>query len=178
MEILGVGGLELVAFLLIALIVAGPKRLIQWSYQLGKWVSKARQMWSETAAMLQKELDNEGIDFKVPTEPPTRATLNNEIKRFSNPIAKPVQDALSGVKSDLDGVKSDVNTVRQTAAAVVPKAATPKPAVPKPAVTPKPATPSPAVPVETNANGNAAAPPTGNNTPPSNPDGGYGTWSG
>ena len=40
MDILGVGGWEIVAILLIMLIVAGPKRMISWSYTLGKYVSQ------------------------------------------------------------------------------------------------------------------------------------------
>ncbi|MDZ4765069.1 MAG: hypothetical protein SGI73_11010 [Chloroflexota bacterium] len=175
MEFLGVGGMELIAFLLIALIVAGPKQMIQWAYQAGKWVNKAKAMWSETAAMLQKEFDKEGIDFKVPTEPPTRQSLNNEIKRFTNPISKPLQDTFSSVKSDIDNVKTDVNGVRETAAAVSTRAA-------KPAAKPASASVPPPTPT---TNGSApVASPTVNDAPASTtpggetPDGGYGTWSG
>lgn len=175
MEIFGVGGLELVLFLLIALIVAGPKRMIQWSYTLGKWASSARKMWSETAAMIQKELDKEGIDFKVPTEPPTKASLNKSIKQYANPLTKPVQDAISGVKTDLAGVKKDANVVKETAAAVSTStrpAVTPKPPVAKPVV-PKPAVPPPVSTPEAHA--------TTPDAPSSNGDaskGEYGTWSG
>ena len=91
MDILGVGGWEFVAIFLIMLVVAGPKRMIQWSYTLGKYVAQLRQMWAETAEMLQKEFDEAGVDVKVPKDIPTRATINQEIGRALTPITKPFQ---------------------------------------------------------------------------------------
>ncbi|MBK8029590.1 MAG: hypothetical protein IPK17_08760 [Chloroflexi bacterium] len=70
MDILGVGGWELLAILLIMVVVAGPKRMIAWSYQLGRYVGVIRKMWVETAKQLQKEFDAAGVDVKVPQELP------------------------------------------------------------------------------------------------------------
>ena len=36
MDILGIGGGELVLIVLVMLVVAGPKRMIQWAYIAGK----------------------------------------------------------------------------------------------------------------------------------------------
>ena len=62
MEIFGVGGAELAAILIIMLIVAGPKRMIQWAYVLGQYMAKARAMWAETMTYVQKELNDAGMD--------------------------------------------------------------------------------------------------------------------
>lgn len=159
MEFFGVGGMELIAILLIALIVAGPKRMIAWSYTLGKWVSQARRMWSETAALLQKELDDAGVDIKVPTEPPTRQSLNNEVRRLTNPVTKPLQDSLKSVQTEIEDVKKLVD-IRE---AMTPKA---------PSSNGNPAG-SPAAASEAKP-----APSSADKPDTSAGSGGYGTWSG
>ncbi len=158
MEFFGVGGMELIAILLIALIVAGPKRMIAWSYTLGKWAAQARKMWSETAALLQKELDAAGVDIKVPTEPPTRQSLNNEVRRLTSPVTKPLQDSLKSVQTELEDVKKSAD---------IGEAMTPK------------APPSNGTPT---TRPSAAAQPKPTPTSADRPDapsesGGYGTWS-
>lgn len=112
MDILGIGGWEFVAILIIMLIVAGPKRMIQWSYTLGKYVATLRKMWSETAAMLQKEFDDAGVDVKVPTQPPTRGTIKRDVaKAFSN-VTKPIQDTIDEVKQEVEPVREAVSIPR------------------------------------------------------------------
>jgi Sec-independent protein translocase protein TatA len=66
MDILGIGGAELVLIVLVMLVVAGPKRMIQWAYIAGKYAGQARRLWQETAEKLQAELDGAGVDVKVP----------------------------------------------------------------------------------------------------------------
>lgn len=106
MEILGIGGWEFFAIFIIMLVVAGPKRMIQWAYILGTYVAKLKVMWAETAAMLQKEFDAAGVDVKVPTDPPTRQTLNKTIKSAIEPVTRPVQEAL-------DETRNEVTVMRQ-----------------------------------------------------------------
>lgn len=105
MEILGIGGLELVMIIAIMLVVAGPKRMIQWSYTAGRYLSQLRRMWGETAQMLQKEFDQAGIDVKVPEKMPTRASIRGDINRALSPVTKPIQDQMDAVKNEVDIVK-------------------------------------------------------------------------
>ncbi len=110
MEILGIGGAELVAILIIMLVVAGPKRMIQWAYVLGKYTAKARAMWAESMTYLQKEFDAAGLDVELPKEPPTRGSFNRQLtqqvgKAFS-PVTKPVTDALEEAKTQVNELKN------------------------------------------------------------------------
>ena len=150
MDILGVGGWELVAILLLMLIVAGPKRMISWSYTLGKYVSQLRRMWADTAQMLQKEFDDAGVDVQVPKDIPTRSDLNREIGRALTPVTKPFQETMSAAKKEMDTTKQAMSLGPTS---LTPKAApeTPPPAPPTPTVQPieeKPVTPA-------NGNGHA-----------------------
>jgi len=123
MEILGVGGWELVTILIIVLVVAGPKRMIRWSYVLGRYLAMLRRMWAETATMLQKEFDQAGLDVTVPKDIPTRQTLNQEVAKAVEKMSKPVRDPLDTLKQDVQSVQQDIDEIAKTAAAV--KAAVP-----------------------------------------------------
>lgn len=101
MEILGIGGWEIVAILLLLLIVAGPKRMIAWSYTLGKYLAILRGMWAETAAMLQKELRQAGLDVEVPKEPPTKSTITRTITTTITKAAAPVTEPLRETQKQL-----------------------------------------------------------------------------
>ena len=112
MDILGIGGWEFIAILIIMLIVAGPKRMIQWSYTLGKYVATLRKMWSETAAMLQKEFDDAGVDVKVPTQPPTRGSIKRDVAKALTGVTKPIQDTIDEVKQEVEPIKEAVSIPR------------------------------------------------------------------
>lgn len=63
MNVLGVGFPELVVIFIIMLVVAGPKRMIQWAYVLGQYTAQLREMWQQTVSALQKELADANIDL-------------------------------------------------------------------------------------------------------------------
>ena len=120
MEIFGVGGAELVAILIIMLVVAGPKRMIQWAYVLGQYTAKARAMWAETMTYVQKELNESGVDIELPKSIPTRGSLNTEINKQVQkavaPISKPLQETIDATKSEVQQIKSDATITDTTAA--------------------------------------------------------------
>ncbi len=109
MEIFGVGTPELIAILIIMLIVAGPKRMIQWAYILGQYTAKLRKMWSEAMVYMQKELDDAGMNVELPKEIPTRATIAREITRMGeeamSPVTTPIQDTLKDTKATVQQFK-------------------------------------------------------------------------
>src|SRR5579871_1740669 len=114
MDIFGVGGTEIIIILIIMLVVAGPKRMITWSYQLGKYMSTLRKMWADTAVMLQKEFDDAGVDVQVPKDIPTRNDLNREIGRALTPMAKPFQESMAATQKELDNAKQSMSISSQT----------------------------------------------------------------
>ena len=103
MNFLGVGGTELLLILLIALIVAGPRRLIAWSYQLGRWLARVQRLWAESARMLQRELDDAGVDVTVPRQIPTRRGLNQQLKSAIRRAAAPIQEPLEELRGEVRG---------------------------------------------------------------------------
>ena len=126
MEILGVGGAEFVAILIIMLIVAGPKRMIQWAYILGKYTAKARAMWAESMTYLQKEFEQAGLEVELPKEPPTRGSLNRQLtqqvgKAFS-PITNPVKEALDETSAEINQLKKQATVTDSNGAAPKPQA--------------------------------------------------------
>lgn len=113
MEIFGVGGGEVVAILVIMLVVAGPKRMVQWAYVLGQYVSKARAMWDGVMAGVQKEIDDAGLDMQLPKTMPTRANLNS-LTNLSK-LTNPVNNVWAGITAPVQDMMNDVSTeIKQT----------------------------------------------------------------
>lgn len=105
MNILGVGGSELIIILVLMLVIAGPKRMIRWAYVMGQYVAKFRRMWSETVDVLQKEFDDAGVEFQIPRELPTRGSLNKEASKLLNTVTDPVKETLDQVNTEIGGIK-------------------------------------------------------------------------
>jgi Sec-independent protein translocase protein TatA len=111
MNIFGIGELELVLIIVIALIVAGPKRMIQWMYVLGRFVARLRRIWAEAMVMVQRELDQAGVDVEVPKDIPTRGDLRKMTEKALKPFSEPMQEVVKEVKT----VQTELqNTTRQT----------------------------------------------------------------
>lgn len=101
MELFGIGSAELVAILIIMVVVAGPKRMIRWAYILGQYTAKARAMWAETMAKVQKEFDDAGMDVKVPTKIPTRMSLSGQVNKALSGVTLPMQNTLNEIKTEV-----------------------------------------------------------------------------
>lgn len=62
MNILGIGpGPFVIIFL--ALLLFGPKKMVQYAYQAGRYVSQLRGMWEQTMQAVQKEFQDAGLDL-------------------------------------------------------------------------------------------------------------------
>lgn len=149
MDILGIGGWELVTILVIMLVVAGPKRMIAWSYTLGKYVAVLRDMWAEAAKTLQQEFDQAGVDVKIPKELPTRGAINRELGRVMTNVSKPLIDPLNDVRDELRdatgaGAPTTVEKVAAGSASADGKLVTPRPANGMRPAMPRPQPPTPA----------------------------------
>jgi Sec-independent protein translocase protein TatA len=116
MEILGVGSGEVIAIVIIMLVVAGPKRMVQWAYVLGQYVSKARDVWGQVMAGVQKEFDDAGLDVQLPKSMPTRASLNNLANPMNNiwaNVTAPVQEVMNDVSSEIKQTQSELRDAVQ-----------------------------------------------------------------
>lgn len=113
MEIFGVGGGELLAILVIMLVVAGPKRMIQWAYILGRYTARARKLWAETMTYVQKEFEQAGLNVELPKEVPTRGSLarevNKQVEKAMSPVTKPIQDTLKETSAEIKQLQSQTS---------------------------------------------------------------------
>lgn len=95
MSLFGVGSMEFLLILVIALIVAGPKRMLQWAYYMGRVMGQIRVMWGQVMESIQAELDEAGVDIKLPKQ------LNRgEINRTAGQILKPFSDQVKAAETE------------------------------------------------------------------------------
>jgi Sec-independent protein translocase protein TatA len=111
MNFFGVGALEILIIFVIMLVVAGPKRMVQWAYYIGQYMSKLRKMWGELMDSVQKELDEAGVDIKVPKDIPTRADINRLASEAMKPLQEPMEKAVGEYRSELKDVEGAVRSV-------------------------------------------------------------------
>ncbi len=172
MNILGVGGWELLLIFIIMLVVAGPKRMAQWAYIMGTYIAKFRAMWADTVDVLQKEFDDAGVNVQIPKELPTKASLNRQAGQALENITRPVRETMDQTSSELNLIKKGTAASAGTANSVVRgnghAPAKPKVARPSAAST----TIQPEKPPGTSTFGTWS----GNNQT-SDSDNGFGTWS-
>ena len=114
MNILGIGGPELILILLIMLIVAGPKRMIHWAYIVGTYLAKFRRMWAETVDVIQKEFDEAGVDVKLPRDVPTRDNLRRSISEQANRALRDVAEPMRETANQLDADVSEIKRAMPT----------------------------------------------------------------
>lgn len=117
MNFFGVGGPELIAILIIMLVIAGPKRMIHWSYLMGQYVAKFRVIWSQTVDLVQKEFDEAGVDIKLPKTPPNRSSMNKAISEAIKPVTQPVQESIDEIKKDTAVIKDAADALNSETAA-------------------------------------------------------------
>lgn len=132
MNILGVGGWELVLILLIMLIVAGPKRMARWAFIMGQYVAKFRAMWAETVDVLQKEFDDAGVGIQIPKEPPTRGSINKQASKVLNEFTRPVKESLDKAAAEMGEIKKTTAAATQVANNKLSTGNGAKPTAPKP----------------------------------------------
>ena len=113
MNIFGVGTFELLIIILIMLLVAGPKRMMQWAVILGRYVGKFRRMWSETVDLLQQELDAADTGIQLPKEVPTRRNVTRWASQAVAPIAEPFESVMKEAAEPLQTVATEINQVTQ-----------------------------------------------------------------
>ncbi len=149
MNILGVGGWELVLIVIIMLVVAGPKRMARWAYIAGTYIAKFRAMWSETVDVLQKEFDQAGVDIQIPKDIPTRNSLNKQATKVFDEFTRPVKETMDQATANVKDIKKTTAVTAQAASKATNGAKAPA----------KPAT-------------------TAAKKPSDKPKGDFGTWSG
>ena len=169
MNILGIGAPELILILMIAIIVAGPKRMVRWAFIVGQYIGKLRAMWADVAKVIQAEVDQAGLDVQVPTDLPTKASVGRMIQQAAKPLADPINKAAREMDQEYRRTQTDVKSTA-TSLNGIPKTTAPAPK--NGTVPPPPAAASPAIDLGSWGNSSTNSKP--NTAAPSVPD--LGTW--
>ena len=115
MNILGIGGPELVIILVLMLIVAGPKRMIQWAYIMGTYVAKFRRMWAETVDVLQHEFDEAGVGVQIPKDLPTRGNIRSQAAKMMSTVTDPVKETMGQLDTEVKQIGTVTGAAAQSA---------------------------------------------------------------
>lgn len=99
MNILGIGPGPFIVVLL-ALMLFGPKKMVQFAYQAGRYVAQLRAMWEQTMQAVQKEFQEAGLD--IPADLNTRRfDIGAEAMKVINKTPEPPAAAATPVADSL-----------------------------------------------------------------------------
>jgi sec-independent protein translocase protein TatB len=147
MDFLGVGPLELLVILVLALIVVGPERLPQLARSIGNTVRRLREVSSAVTAEWERELNAasmvEGEDGEPVSLRESLMAVRADLQEVASAPTKMLTDASSEIKSAsgetkraLKDAQSDLEHSLVTTQEPKPKAESPEPAIPDPDAAP------------------------------------------
>ncbi len=134
MNILGIGP-QIFFILILALLLFGPKKMLQFAYQAGRYVAQIRAMWEQTMQTVQKEFKDAGLD--VPPDVLTRrfdigAEAQKIINQSTTPSVQPPSMPTTVVTATLDTAAALIDPIEP----IVPSASVVSSAEPSLDVTP------------------------------------------
>ena len=96
-NILGIGLPQIAIVVVLSLVLFGPKQMLQYAYQAGRFLAKARAMWEEAARNMQQEMQNSGVDLK-------------EFQNLGQGLQQDWNKAINGTLNDLNGIANKTGT--------------------------------------------------------------------
>ena len=111
MSLFGVGIMELALVIMIALIVAGPKRMLQWAYLAGRFLAQAQHTWSKAISAMQKEFDEAGVDLHLPKDPTNREEMRRFKEEAFKPIRQPMEQAIRDYHEEQRNLYNEVKQI-------------------------------------------------------------------
>jgi Sec-independent protein translocase protein TatA len=111
MSLFGVGIMELVLVVMIALIVAGPKRMLHWAYLTGRFIAQAQHTWSKAISAMQKEFDEAGVDLHLPKDPTNREEMRRFKEEALKPIRQPMEQAIRDYHEEQRSLHDEIKQI-------------------------------------------------------------------
>ncbi len=132
--IFGIGLAEMVIIALVLFIIGGPANTARWARDLGRFVRKARQMWAETLAGLEREIGPEGKEIM---------DAARELGQGARDVAR--MNPTRQLTSETMRMVEDATDTRETVSPAAPRSPAPaSPAPPPPAAAAAAELPAPA----------------------------------
>lgn len=119
MNFLNVGPLELTVILILAILLVGPKRMVELARTIGRVTSQMRKISGEFLGTLQTELHTaeqearqalEGVTgsgLETARTPDEIQATHQEIRQVLEGVSKDEREATTGIKSDLQAVERE-----------------------------------------------------------------------
>lgn len=106
MDILGIGGWELLLITIIAMVVLGPERMLKNSFEAGRWLRKLSTYSREALAMLEaqaREIDDGSLVDATKSLSDLKA-LGTELQSMGTKL-------ISGTASDIKSLSDDLRPI-------------------------------------------------------------------
>jgi Sec-independent protein translocase protein TatA len=116
---LGIGLWELGLIFVLLFTVAGPKRMVKWAFELGRYAAQLRKMFQETMDAFKREIDLSDLDIRkdMPALPTQRFDIVKEANKLVNETKTEAKAPAAGpaAATTSNGAGSSTNAVSTNA---------------------------------------------------------------
>jgi Sec-independent protein translocase protein TatA len=119
---LGIGIPELILIFVLLFTVAGPKRMVKWAFELGRYAAQLRKMFQETIDAFKREIDVADLD--ISKDLPKLPTKRFDIVQEANKVVKEAVTGPVGGGKYTSGTSSTASATDASATNGLPTATT------------------------------------------------------
>jgi len=116
-NILGMGIPEVLVIFVIMMVLFGPKQMVKWAYDIGRYTAKMRAMFQETMDAFQKEMNASGLSDGTKD---LGKEVNN-LRSTSFDIVSEASKVINSVDSEVKSTATAASTLLSDSAASEPK---------------------------------------------------------
>jgi Sec-independent protein translocase protein TatA len=121
MNVLGMGIPEILVIFVIMMVLFGPKQMVKWAYDIGRYTAKMRAMFQETMDAFQKEMNASGLSDV--TKDLGKEVTNLRSTGFD--IVSEASKVINNVDSEVKSTATAASTLLSDSAASEPKTTPP-----------------------------------------------------
>ena len=113
MDFLGMGWMEIMVILIVALLVVGPERIPEYARKAGKAVRQFRRITSGVTKEISRAMDLDGEDEETGRDKP-RPSIQRDLLEIERSLAKDAEDLKKSLRAEADSLQKTISDSTKT----------------------------------------------------------------
>jgi sec-independent protein translocase protein TatB len=113
MDFLGMGWMEIMVILIVALLVVGPDRIPEYARKAGKAIRQFRRITSGVTKEISRAMDLEAEDEEPGREKP-RPSIQRDLREIERSLARDAEDLKKSLRAEADSLQQTISESTRT----------------------------------------------------------------
>jgi Tat protein translocase TatB subunit len=140
MDFLGMGWMEIMVIVIVALLVVGPERIPEYARKAGKAIRQFRRITGGVTKEISRAMDLDADDDETGRDKP-RPSIQRDLQAIERSLAKDAEDLKKSLRAEADSIQKTISDSTRTTRESLARAgeslsleepATPPPPAPEP----------------------------------------------